>query len=77
MGMNMVTIATEAACAFIEENFKAARCVAISGNMCSDKKESLINNLLGRGKSVIADAIISREGPQGKLQNDRHGRQRC
>ncbi len=59
MGMNMVTIATEAACSYIEQNFKGARCVAVSGNMCSDKKESLINNLYGRGKTVICDATIS------------------
>ncbi len=59
MGMNMVTIATEAACAHIEENFSGARCIAVSGNMCSDKKESLVNNLYGRGKSVLADAFIS------------------
>ncbi|MDE1860613.1 MAG: hydroxymethylglutaryl-CoA reductase (NADPH) [Candidatus Micrarchaeota archaeon] len=58
MGMNMVTIASEAACAYIEESFEKARFVAVSGNMCSDKKESLVNNLYGRGKSIIADAKI-------------------
>ncbi len=59
MGMNMATIATEAACTFIESNFKGARCAAVSGNMCSDKKESLVNNLFGRGKTVLCDALIS------------------
>ncbi len=65
MGMNMVTIATEAACSYIEQSFKGARCVAVSGNMCSDKKESLVNNLYGRGKTVLCDAIIS-----GKILSD-------
>ncbi len=65
MGMNMVTIATEAACTYIEQGFKGARCVAVSGNMCSDKKESLVNNLYGRGKTVLCDAIIS-----GKILSD-------
>ncbi len=61
MGMNMVTIASEAACEYIEENFKGARMVSVSGNMCSDKKESAVNSLLGRGKTVIADCIIKSE----------------
>ncbi|WP_205835858.1 hydroxymethylglutaryl-CoA reductase (NADPH) [Metallosphaera hakonensis] len=58
MGMNMVTVATESACSFLEEEFPGARCVAVSGNACSDKKQSFTNELLGRGKSVIAEAII-------------------
>ncbi len=61
MGMNMVTIASEAACEYIESNFKKARLVSISGNMCSDKKISSINLLFGRGKSVIAEAILEEE----------------
>ena len=61
MGMNMATIATEAACSYIEDNFGRAELIAISGNMCSDKKESMVNNLYGRGKSVVAEALISKE----------------
>ncbi len=59
MGMNMATIASEAACEYIEKNFPSARLVSVSGNMCSDKKESALNSLLGRGKSVVCDALIS------------------
>ena len=58
MGMNSATIASETASEYIEKNFKAARLVAVSGNMCSDKKESYVNELVGRGKSVVADALI-------------------
>ena len=61
MGMNMVTIATEAACEFIEENFKGATLVAVTGNMCSDKKQSLVNSLDGRGKTVVAEATITQK----------------
>ncbi|QKQ99303.1 hydroxymethylglutaryl-CoA reductase (NADPH) [Metallosphaera tengchongensis] len=61
MGMNMVTIATEAACSYIEQNFEGARCVAVSGNACSDKKQSMVNELWGRGKTVVAETIISSE----------------
>lgn len=56
MGMNMATIATEKACEYIEENFGRAQCVALSGNMCVDKKPAHLNVLLGRGKYVVAEA---------------------
>lgn len=58
MGMNMVTIASEAICNFIESEFTEAKCVAVSGNMCSDKKQSMVNSIFGRGKTVIAEALI-------------------
>ncbi len=32
--------------------------VAISGNMCTDKKPAAINWILGRGKSIVVEAII-------------------
>ncbi|BCU68483.1 hydroxymethylglutaryl-CoA reductase (NADPH) [Sulfolobales archaeon HS-7] len=58
MGMNMVTLAVEKACEYIEKGFPEAKCIAVSGNMCSDKKLSYVNTLLGRGKTVIAEAIL-------------------
>ncbi len=62
MGMNMATIATDKACRYIEENFPGtARCVALSGNMCVDKKPATINALRGRGKTVVAEAVVGRE----------------
>ncbi len=61
MGMNMATIATEAACTYIEDNFKGANLVAVSGNFCSDKKQSHTNSLEGRGKSVVAEAVIKED----------------
>ena len=61
MGMNMATIATEAACTYIENNFKGITLVAVSGNFCSDKKQSFINVSEGRGKSVVAEAVITED----------------
>ena len=62
MGMNMATIATDKAAEYILGNFPGeARLIAISGNMCTDKKPALINQLLGRGKTVIAEALIKRD----------------
>ncbi|RLG76373.1 MAG: hydroxymethylglutaryl-CoA reductase (NADPH) [Thermoprotei archaeon] len=57
MGMNMVTIATDKACKYIEEKL-GFKCVSLSGNLCVDKKPSLINMLFGRGKTVVAEAVI-------------------
>ena len=60
MGMNMVTIATEAACEFIEKGFRRATLLALSGNMCSDKKPAQINSILGRGKTVVAEVVVNK-----------------
>jgi len=58
MGMNMATIATEAAAKAIEKG-TGARLAALSGNMCTDKKAASINLTEGRGKSVIAEVSLS------------------
>ena len=57
MGMNMVTIATDAVLSLIEDEFGAIP-VSLSGNMCTDKKPAAINSILGRGKTVVADVTI-------------------
>lgn len=61
MGMNMVTIAADSVAKFISESYPSAELVALSGNMCVDKKPNAVNFLLGRGKSVIAEAVIRRD----------------
>ncbi|MDO8726198.1 MAG: hydroxymethylglutaryl-CoA reductase (NADPH) [Candidatus Methanoperedens sp.] len=67
MGMNMVTIATDAAVDLILlEN--DAQLVALSGNMCTDKKPAAINAITGRGKTVSADVFLNREIIQEKLK---------
>ncbi len=62
MGMNMVTIATDAAVEYILSSYPGeARLIAISGNLCTDKKPSAVNIVCGRGKTVTAEATIPRE----------------
>jgi hydroxymethylglutaryl-CoA reductase (NADPH) len=57
MGMNMATIATEAACDVVTDA-TPAELVALSGNLCSDKKPAAINSVEGRGRTVAADVEI-------------------
>lgn len=58
MGMNMITIASEAITKFIMDE-KGVPCVSLSGNMCTDKKPTALNAILGRGKTVIAESRLS------------------
>jgi hydroxymethylglutaryl-CoA reductase (NADPH) len=60
MGMNMVTIATQEVAAFIETEL-SIRCVALSGNVCVDKKAAWTNAVLGRGLWVQAEVVMSRD----------------
>ena len=66
MGMNMATIATEAVCRLIEKETGAVM-VSVSGNMCTDKKPAAINAINGRGKVVLAEAIIPGALVESKL----------
>ncbi len=66
MGMNMATIATGEACAVVEAETPASL-VALSGNLCSDKKPAAINAVEGRGRSVTADVVIPGEVVEGRL----------
>ncbi|KAI0983406.1 hypothetical protein GJ496_005067 [Pomphorhynchus laevis] len=70
MGMNMVSKATEAAihCILTEMNIVLQKSpssfvclISLSGNFCIDKKASSSNWLNGRGKSVVAEAIVSED----------------
>ncbi|WP_158055678.1 hydroxymethylglutaryl-CoA reductase (NADPH) [Halorussus halophilus] len=66
MGMNMVTIATREASELVEEETPASL-VALSGNLCTDKKPAAINAVEGRGRSVTADVTIPRETVEERL----------
>lgn len=61
MGMNMITFAGEYLGKLVEQQFPDVEFVSASGNICSDKKASSINLLLGRGKYIIAEIIIPDE----------------
>ena len=67
MGMNMATIATREASDLVEEE-TPAELVALSGNLCSDKKPAAINAIEGRGRSVTADVVLPREYVEGTLK---------
>ncbi len=67
MGMNMVTIASEEMAKLIEKETKA-KYISVSGNMCIDKKPSALNLIEGRGKTVLAEAVIKRDVVQKVLK---------
>jgi hydroxymethylglutaryl-CoA reductase (NADPH) len=60
MGMNMVTIASDAVMRAIEKKFDV-KLVALSSNMCTDKKPAAINVIEGRGRTVVAEAVVPRK----------------
>ncbi len=67
MGMNMATIATDAVIKFLESELGLEH-VALSGNICVDKKPSALNLILGRGKTVISEVLLNREVVTGLLK---------
>jgi len=58
MGMNMVSKGCLKAIEVLEQEFPDLVLIAISGNMCTDKKPAAINWILGRGKSIVVEAIV-------------------
>jgi len=59
MGLNMVTIATEAVASYIREQ-TGIECLALSGNYCVDKKPSWLNILGKRGIKVWAEVVLTK-----------------
>jgi hydroxymethylglutaryl-CoA reductase (NADPH) len=57
-GHNMVTLAAERLMDWILIRYPEINYVSISGNYCSDKKNSAVNGILGRGKYVVAEIIL-------------------
>jgi len=58
MGMNMISKGVERALETIQTKFPEMDILALSGNYCTDKKPSAINWIEGRGKSVVAEAVV-------------------
>jgi hydroxymethylglutaryl-CoA reductase (NADPH) len=69
MGMNMVTIASAKVAELIAQG-TGARLIALSGNMCTDKKPAAINGIMGRGRSVVAGIALSHESISQILKTD-------
>ena len=61
MGMNMISKGVEKVLGLLKHQFTDLEVVAISGNMCTDKKPAAINWIEGRGRSVTADVTIKGE----------------
>ncbi len=60
-GHNMVTKAADALMAWLLAEYPLLTYISISGNYCTDKKVSAVNGILGRGRYVVAEAVIARE----------------
>lgn len=60
MGMNMVTIGSQVIADYLCEKFSITL-IALSGNMCSDKKVAAVNSILGRGKAAYAEAVLTED----------------
>jgi hydroxymethylglutaryl-CoA reductase (NADPH) len=58
MWMNMVSKVTERALEVMSAQYPEMDVLALSGNYCTDKKPAVINWIEGRGKSVVAEAVI-------------------
>jgi len=60
-GQNMTGRATFAACEWIKKNHPLHPKYFLTGNMDTDKKYSQLNMIMGRGKRVVAEAVIRGE----------------
>jgi hydroxymethylglutaryl-CoA reductase (NADPH) len=69
MGMNMVTIASAKVADLIAQG-TGARLIALSGNMCTDKKPAAINGIMGRGRSAVAGIALTNEQIRSILKTD-------
>jgi len=72
MGMNMVSKGCLKAIEVLEREFPDLILIAISGNMCTDKKPAAINWILGRGKSIVVEAVVSEVVVKSVLKSSVH-----
>ncbi|KAG7913058.1 hypothetical protein KL907_000003 [Ogataea polymorpha] len=72
MGMNMISKGVEYALNYMinECGFDDMEIISLSGNYCTDKKAAAINWIEGRGKSVVAAAIVPAETVRKVLKSD-------
>jgi len=72
MGMNMISKGVECALNVMaeESGFQDMSIISVSGNFCTDKKPAAINWIDGRGKSVVAEAIIPGDVVRSVLKSD-------
>ncbi|EGC45925.1 HMG-CoA reductase [Histoplasma capsulatum var. duboisii H88] len=72
MGMNMISKGVEKALHIMstEAGFEDMDTISVSGNYCTDKKPAAINWIDGRGKAVVAEAIIPGDVVRSVLKSD-------
>ncbi|KAJ5294515.1 hypothetical protein PENANT_c006G02888 [Penicillium antarcticum] len=72
MGMNMISKGCEKALDVMSKEcgFDDMAIISLSGNFCTDKKSAAINWTDGRGKSVVAEAIIPGDIVKSVLKSD-------
>lgn len=61
MGMNMVSKGVQNVLDYLQNDFPDMDVISLSGNFCSDKKPAAVNWIMGRGKSVVCEAVIKEE----------------
>ncbi len=72
MGMNMISKGVEHSLNVMsqEAGFEDMAIITVSGNFCTDKKPAAINWIDGRGKGVVAEAIIPADVVRSVLKSD-------
>jgi hydroxymethylglutaryl-CoA reductase (NADPH) len=72
MGMNMISKGVEHALKYMVEScgFPDMAVVSVSGNYCTDKKPAAINWIEGRGKGIVAEAIVPQSVVKRVLKSD-------
>jgi len=72
MGMNMISKGVEKALSVMSMDcgFEDMVTITLSGNFCTDKKPAAVNWIDGRGKAVVAEAIIPGDVVRSVLKTD-------
>ncbi|ETS75040.1 3-hydroxy-3-methylglutaryl-coenzyme A reductase [Pestalotiopsis fici W106-1] len=72
MGMNMISKGVEHALNVMatEGGFEDMSIISVSGNYCIDKKPAALNWIDGRGKGIVAEAIIPGDVVKSVLKSD-------
>jgi len=68
MGMNMISKGSLAVIETLKKVFPDLSLLALSGNMCTDKKAAALNWIEGRGKSVVIEATIPKDVVRSTLK---------
>lgn len=72
LGMNMISKGCEHVMNYIMDQFgkQHVELLSLSSNMCTDKKQNTINNILGRSKHVVLEANIPSLVIENTLKTD-------